>query len=210
MRLLIVPLLLALLSTPLAAQSFTQPSFDCTQASTANETAICDSDMLAWLDRQMALLYRDVRALEGDAALEAQRAFHRSLRTCEGDHDCLERGMTARIEALSAALGETRSGRFGWATQNGDAGGAVWIADHLGAEFAIMILTHNASHTCQLETDLVQLRGGQTLLVPTEDGEPPCNLEIRFGPDEVSIDGPPCSWYCGMRATLNGSYTRSE
>lgn len=205
-RLLTAMLVLLGVASSAQAQGIVRPSFECARASTANERAICDSALLAWMDRQMATLYAAVRARDGDPAVEAQRAFHRGLQRCRGQAACLEREMLNRMDALARRLGAEGTGRYGWATVDGGAGGALYLVAHPGEAVALSLLTHNASHTCEVETEALMVNQGR-IEIATEIGQPPCVLSLRREGRSMTVDGDICPWFCGMRATLNGTYT---
>ncbi len=206
LRLLTALLVLLGLATSAQGQGIARPSFACTRATTANEIAICDSVLLAWMDRQMAALYAAVRARDGDPAVEAQRAFHRGLQRCRGDAGCLETEMLRRMDALARRLGAQGTGRYGWSTADGGAGGALYLVAHPGEAVALSLLTHNASHTCDVETEALRVSQGR-IEITTETGQPPCVLSLRRAGQSITVDGDICPWFCGMRATLNGTYT---
>jgi uncharacterized protein YecT (DUF1311 family) len=80
------------------------PSFDCAKAATATEHAICASDLLSALDREMADAYRAARAGVGAGAKqqirEEQITWIGQRNACGGDAGCLEARMRHRIAAL--------------------------------------------------------------------------------------------------------------
>jgi uncharacterized protein len=80
------------------------PSFDCAKAVTKTEHAICASDRLSTLDREMTNAYRDARAGGGASAKKQIRKEQISWigqrNACGGDTDCIEARMRGRIAAL--------------------------------------------------------------------------------------------------------------
>lgn len=93
-------LALALLpATP--ALAFYNPSFDCRQARTPDEFAICADSDLARLDRIFDENYGRARMISGRRAADAARGFNRSRRECGGDRACIRQ---VQIDANLAML----------------------------------------------------------------------------------------------------------
>lgn len=91
---------------------YVPPSFECALARTADERAICDSVALSLLDREMGLLYEDIRgcrAMGGRPVFEAEQArWVRARRACGGDKACLAGRYQARIDALAPTAKRAR------------------------------------------------------------------------------------------------------
>lgn len=98
---ILVALGLALMATTTAAAA---PSFSCKKAKRATEKAICQSDYLQLLDRQMALLYAyALKYPHGYSRAELQReqrAFLAERNGCGWDDACIEAAYNARNEFL--------------------------------------------------------------------------------------------------------------
>jgi len=84
------------------------PSFDCAQAGTSTERAICASDSLAALDRQIADSFLRAReaatAAEQDGLRQQQRLWLAQRNGCGADADCLRSSMTTRLAELDSAM----------------------------------------------------------------------------------------------------------
>ena len=93
-------------TSPIIAHvSSVKPSFDCTQAQTSTEQAICASDDLSRLDSQMAQIYRHTMAtLPSDqlASLKASQRQWLELRAnqCGADVSCIQTSLQTRIDEL--------------------------------------------------------------------------------------------------------------
>ncbi|MGE0119655.1 MAG: peptidoglycan-binding protein [Dongiaceae bacterium] len=83
------------------------PSFDCARAGTSTERAICASDSLAGLDRQIADSFLRAQeaatAAEQDGLRQQQRLWLAQRNTCGADADCLRSSMTTRLSELDSA-----------------------------------------------------------------------------------------------------------
>lgn len=91
-----------------AAAQPVRPSFDCGQASTASETAICAAPRLAALDRELARAWSASNGASDPAMLAQQRAFLQRRDTCKGDVACLETTMSGRLLAVGGSLETVR------------------------------------------------------------------------------------------------------
>jgi uncharacterized protein len=81
-------------------------AFDCSQAKTVTEKAICKSSALTVLDRQLNAAYRAALAARPGAQAEPLKQVQRAWlkendATCSGAEDCLKRRYEERIAALS-------------------------------------------------------------------------------------------------------------
>lgn len=81
-----------------------KPSFNCKKAKRATEKAICQSDYLQLLDRQMALLYgyalKYPHGYSRAQLRSEQRAFLAERNACGWDDACIEAAYNARNEFL--------------------------------------------------------------------------------------------------------------
>ncbi|WP_455274209.1 caspase family protein [Rhizobium herbae] len=88
------------------SQSAASPSFDCQQASTASELAICADLELAELDAEMARLYTQSRKTAATGVAEnliaQQRAWLKKRATCGADVSCLKFRFRERIAELKS------------------------------------------------------------------------------------------------------------
>ncbi|MBX9773363.1 MAG: lysozyme inhibitor LprI family protein [Xanthobacteraceae bacterium] len=108
-RFLILAAAVVLLAGPAKAASF-----DCRQASNADEIAICDSRELSQLDVKMATLYDTIIKLVGmgvrGAIQDQQRAWLQERAGCGGDRACIRRLYDTRIRALEAEVARIAKG----------------------------------------------------------------------------------------------------
>jgi uncharacterized protein len=84
-------------------------SFNCAKAKTADEIAICQTQILSDLDTQMATLYgvrMQIPMLMGakGAAQDEQRAFLAARGACGGTVACIQQAYLNRIAVLSQAI----------------------------------------------------------------------------------------------------------
>ena len=84
-------------------------SFDCTKAKTADEVAICKTQILSDLDTQMAALYgvrMQIPMLMGakGAAQDEQRTFLAERGACGGNVACIQQAYLNRIAVLNQAI----------------------------------------------------------------------------------------------------------
>lgn len=99
-----------------AAERFQGPSFQCDQAHSSAEKAICGSEVLRILDAELARAYGQFRSRNGAAAVTEQRAWlARRDQTCAApntdDHaaeysDCLAEVLRTRVRYLHDRLEE--------------------------------------------------------------------------------------------------------
>lgn len=79
-------------------------SFNCANAGTRTEHAICANRYLSNLDSEMAAQYRNLRAVmngvQRDGLREDQRRWLRQRNGCGGDYGCLEYEYLGRIQSL--------------------------------------------------------------------------------------------------------------
>jgi uncharacterized protein len=89
-------------------------SFDCRNASRADEIAICDSRALSQLDVKMATLYDTILKLVGMGVRgnlhDQQRAWLADRAACGADRACIRNLSEARIRALEAEVARIARG----------------------------------------------------------------------------------------------------
>lgn len=89
-----------------AAADVVSPSFDCSSATRATEIAICRSEYLAGLDRQMVDLYIAARASTGAGGKkllrQEQRRFLVERNACGAWPACIHHAYQDRISDLQA------------------------------------------------------------------------------------------------------------
>ena len=88
-------------------------SFDCNQARTPDEIAICENRDLNDMDVRMATLLDIAKGFvlmgERGAIQDDQREWLRQRQRCGGDFDCLRRSYRKRIGELEAEIQSIRS-----------------------------------------------------------------------------------------------------
>jgi hypothetical protein len=184
------------------------PSFNCAKAQRAAEKTVCDVPNLQWTDRQMARLYS--LALKQKPQMRrpmmaGQRNFLTARDACRDDSDCIERTYRARLTELSRYINVYAA--FGEYQPQG-MGGSMWIV-RFGYDAALRILTvGGGDHTCWFDTDSAP-QGGKGVIRYAEKGTNACRITIApDGDDVMVVQTKNCSDYCGMRAILDGRYSR--
>ncbi len=190
------------------APATANPSFDCSKAKSAAEKTVCDVPNLQWTDRQMARLYKlalNQKPNMRQPVMAGQRNFLAVRDACRDDSDCIERTYRARLTELSqyvnvyAAFAEY---------QPEGMGGSMWIV-RFGYDAALRILTvGGGDHTCWFDTDSAP-QGGKGVIRYADKGASACRMTIApDGDDVMVVQTKNCSDYCGIRAVLDGRYSR--
>lgn len=182
------------------------PSYDCNKAVSTAEKEICRVPNLQWFDRQLARLYKLAREQAGantPAIIASQRDFIESRNACKADDDCIERAYKARLTELSPQVNvyepfaEYRSPN-----------GTLTIV-RFGFEAALNILTvGDNGHTCTFETDHATV-GGKGVIRWRDKA---CRMTIVPNDSEAAlrVETKNCQDYCGMRAMMDGTYSRAN
>lgn len=190
----------AILAIPFAVHA--QASFDCRQASTQVEHAICADGTLSQLDRQMAEAYSAARSTASgsnrDRMLAEQRSWLTQRSDCGPDAACLAESMQDRIAALGDRTNEALSGLTGlYCTDN-----AVMGLEDSGASlrFDFMFFA-GGGHSCGTPTLAAERVGAGW--ISRQDG---CELRLSLeGGDMVIRASTPDTCkdsYCGARAMI--------
>ena len=216
--LLAISLIAAALAAGARAQEPEGPAFDCAKAASAMETLICDSPDLTWYDRQMGQSYKlaqEAVGAKGASALKsAQQAFLKTRNACGGDdaYACVAVAYARRLAALATTINKRdfKAGEFA-----GEAG-SVAIVQYPRSHVALLISTIGGNdHTCGFQTDRATIVPDGTISWSgNPDGElyqEACTLTLKPTPDGVTLtaSGESCQYYCGMRASLDGDFTRT-
>ncbi len=193
----------------LASDARAAPSFDCAKAQSPAEKKVCATPDLEWFDRQLARLYRLARYQAGDeqeALLNEQRTFLDKRDACWDEYDCLLNAYETRLAELAPrvnvheAYAEYRPK---------DLGGSLWIV-RFGFDAAIKFLTiGDNGHTCTFDTDSAQV-GGKGVIRWKDAASDACRIDIIPDGDEMRVETHGCQDYCGMRAVLDGQYSRAK
>jgi len=217
MRFIVSAALLAFAAVaPAWADEPSGPSFDCAKASSRAEKEICANPDLAWHDRQMAKSYKVALAAvgaAGETALKAgQKAFLKARDACPAGDDlyaCIAGAYAGRMAELVALVDadDFQAGNY-------DSGnGSLALVRYPDSTAALSILTVGGNdHTCTFETDSAAIaRSGVITWSRNPDPgfyEEKCTLTLTPAGDSISLvsDGASCTYFCGMRAVLDGEY----
>lgn len=197
------------------------PSFDCAKARAASEKAVCDSETLAWQDRQLTRLYGDVRRElppgQVDRLKADQRAWLKRRNRCGGRFECLQQIYASRIKTISVLVpwGSTTGE---WMVQRAGVGGGASFVQHsdgsLAALFETVATGVRTTPSCVIEFDRAEAAGKGWAWSDRDQPdrqEQPCELTIQAYDEGFSVEGnQACFFYCGMRATFTGIYLRKN
>jgi len=181
------------------------PSFDCAKAATATEHAICASDLLSTLDREMADAYRAARAGVGAGAKqqirEEQISWIGQRNACGGDAGCLEARMRQRIATLrgeTPAHASTGNLTGLYCARGGD--DMIFVEDFGNAiEFSFLSIQSNG-HSCG--TGRLRAAKSGSGYTARQHG---CSFRIVLQAGQLVFstgNEPGCSGLCGARAAF--------
>lgn len=179
------------------------PSFDCAKAANAAEKEICRVPDLQWFDRQLARLYKIARdqASNEQAVIAAQRAFIARRDACGADAVCIEKTYGDRLAELAPLVNVYEA-----YAEYESASGTLWIA-RFGFDAGVKILTvGDNGHTCAFETDNAAV-GGKGVIRWQDRA---CRLNIVPEGEAQRVETKNCQDYCGMRAVMDGRYSRTR
>jgi uncharacterized protein len=182
------------------------PSFDCDKAQSVSEKEVCRVPELQWLDRQLAHLYRDVKGKGGPRVIADQRTFLAQREACGSRLECLNQVYHQRLRMLGKlsdtfdAVGAFRPAQFG---------GEMWVVRYRGRTGAIQLLTvGGGGHTCVFETDNATQTGRGVLKAVETIDEGTCRLNVLPEGNDLRVETHNCQGFCGVRAVMDGTYTR--
>ncbi len=199
-----------------AAPDPTGPGFDCAKASTKVEKFICDTPEgeLAWYDRQLSKVYGLLRQAADDVAKaelkDGQTDFLKRRDKCGEDWDCLRKAYRERLDQLAGQGGDGGSVGF-FASGNGSLDLAIY-PDGLVA-FSVSTVG-GGDHTCGFSTNAArEAQNGDYVWSANPDPQTyaeACTLTISPQGATMSLlsRGESCTYFCGMRATLDGEFSR--
>jgi uncharacterized protein len=182
------------------------PSYDCTKAVSAAEKEVCRVPDLQWFDRQLAHLFKTAKDQPGanrDALIVQQREFIARRETCGTDSNCLQGAYKSRLAELAMQVNvfevyaEYTPKSFG---------GSMWVVRD-GYYAGVKIQTvGDGGHTCTFEADnavttgkgVVKWRGGA------------CRIDILPDAEDLLVETHNCQTYCGIRAQMDGAYSRAK
>lgn len=217
LKLVAVAAVSALLATSTMAQEATGPSYDCATASSDAEKAICEAPSLGWYDRQLAKTWTIVlKAVGEDGAPElkaAQAVFLKSRDACVKADDafaCLVDAYTHRIRELTDAVDGMRLDIGVYAGETG----SVDLVRYPDRSAALSISTvGGGDHSCGFETDTATIDARGVIgwsQKPDPGYADACTITATLTGNDLVIkaEGDACTWYCGARAELGGTFTR--
>ncbi len=190
------------------------PSFDCAKATTTGEKTVCDAPGLGWYDRQLAKAYGIARKAAGPRGEEAvkasQKRFIEIRDTCRGEdpYGCVLKAYQERLTELSKIAGAASFDYGDYDSENG----SLSLARYADNSAAVSISTvGGGDHTCAFETDRAKsdAAGKISYAAKYEGMEESCEITGTPKGDSLTIEASGgCSYWCGMRAQLDGTYKR--
>lgn len=193
----------------LALTARAQPSYDCAKATSAAEKEICRVPDLQWFDRQLARLFKlakDQPGAKRDALVESQRQFIVRREACRTDYDCLQGAYKTRLAELATQVNVFEA-YAEYSTKS--LGGSMWIVRD-GYHAGVKILTvGGGGHTCVFETDNAVTTGKGVVKWRGGSGDA-CRIDILPDADDLRVETHNCEDYCGMRAVMDGTYSRAN
>ncbi len=212
--------------TPAGAEDADQPSFDCKQAKTPVERAICDGAALPLLDRAMAGLYRAVRPRQPAIDAEQRQWLAQRNTQCgqgKPDQECLTRLYKRRVAALAGMArelgllppGPPLTGDYAY-REKGEAG-SMFLAEMPDGSVYVLVETvnvaHHSPHSCSL-TERVRERRGDTLVIQDRKTSVKCSIEITVAGRRATMREAPkdcfelARHWCGAHGFMLGNYVR--
>jgi uncharacterized protein len=209
----VASLLLGAASGSYAAE---RPSFDCAKAGAPTERAICGSDALAALDRDIAALYRQrrARAPSTRSVDDQQRQWLAVRDGCNADATCLEKEMSTRksdlqeLVARFAKAPATDKSGFTGAYEN--ASGTAEVEAVSSNEFDVTISTgeRTGRWVCDF-SGTGQLKGNAIVInhkAEVGDAVVVVTLRRKDGQLTVSEERTDQADYCGHNGYIEGTY----
>jgi len=191
----------------------TGPSFDCAKAKSEMEHFLCDMPGLGWYDRQLAKAYKlVVGAVGADGAAELQKSqaeFLKARDACKTSdaYGCVVSRYMQRLEELAAASGADNFAAGSFEADNG----TLAIVRYPDGLVAMTVSTvGGGDHTCAFETDTAgEDAAGNYVYSRSYDGwDETCHISVAPEGNVLTLTSEGCQYWCGMRATLDGTYSR--
>lgn len=202
---------LALLAAmPAVAQ--TAPSFDCNQAGTAVEKAICADPALSWLDHTMGQLYAALRSNGGAKLRDGQRAWLAARNKCpaEGLRNCLSGQYMTRFAALTSGYDK---GKVGGVYGYTDGNGWMTVVPFPDGTLSARIDTVGPAPTypvCRIELDgAAAAKAGARWTDPESPmgDDQHCSIDFSFAGKSATLADHGCEVaYCGLHGSFAGRY----
>jgi uncharacterized protein len=212
-------LLTLVAATPARAEEADGPSFDCARASTAAEHAICDTPGLGWYDRQLAKGWKIVlkaTGKPGEADLRASQAkFLKTRDACvksDDSYNCFVDAYLNRLKDLARSIDDLEFDVASYAADNG----GVDLVRYPDRSVSLNISTVGGNdHTCTFDTDTARMDAKGVIrwsYKPDANYQEACTIKgtLRAGAIEIDASGEGCTYYCGARAELSGTFTLKD
>lgn len=196
-------------------------SFDCAKAKTFAEKEICSSKELSSLDDRLEASYRKalLNAPDPNSLKSSQRSWMRGTRDACKTKDCLRSAYEERLREMSKAgadkaPGRSRNGITGrYSITKTDFGGTVDVQKISGnqAKFRILTVVGPTSHTCVAEGIASLDSDNRAVFTEKLEGdEGTCTITLTFAECTLKVSTENCSSFCGMRAFMDASYTKTS
>jgi len=194
-----------------------RPSFECARAATAVEKAICRSDALALLDREIAALYRQRRARAPSAqSFDTDQQQWLTVRdACRDDVACLEKEMSERRQHLQELVARFAKApvkdKSGFSGAYRNAYGTVEIEAASPTEFDVTISTGEPTQgrwLCDF-SGTGHVKGGAIVIqhrAEQDDRTVVVTLTRKPGLVTVREDRTDQADYCGHNGYIEGTY----
>jgi uncharacterized protein len=212
-------LILSMPATLRSAMAAAGPSFDCGKAVTPTEHAICRSEALSSLDRDLAALFRQRRArsLAPQAVDANQRQWLAVRGACKDDAACLDKEMSARKSDLQEQVARFAKApapdRTGLSGVYVNPFGRAEIEAVSPTEFDVSVSTVEptaARWVCDF-AGTGTIRGAAIVIEHRPEGDsPPVTLTLRRKGDVLKVKEERSGQvdYCGHNGSVEGTYRR--
>jgi uncharacterized protein len=211
------------LSTPAAPQSATAAgaSFDCGKAVTPTEHAICRSEALSALDRDLAALFgqRRARSLSPQAVEANQRQWLQVRDACKDDAACLDKEMAVRKSDLQEQIARFAKApaqdRTGFSGVYVNPFGRAEIEAVSPTEFDVSVSAAEptaARWVCDF-SGTGRIKGAAVVIEHRPEGESaPVILTLRRKGDVLTVKEERSGQvdYCGHNGSVEGTYRRTK
>ena len=202
---------------PACLHAAERPSFDCDKAATLSEKAICASEALARLDREIAALYRErrTRVPLGRLLETVQRQWLELRDRCGADATCLEKEMSERKRGLEDAIARFAKAptkdTSGFAGAYSNPYGTMEIEAVSTTEFDVTISTAEPKQgrwVCDFSGTGRLENGAITIRHQPDADTAPVVVTLKRQPGSVTVkeertDQPD---YCGNNGYIEGTY----
>ena len=212
---------LSMPATPQSAMAVEGPSFDCRRAVTPTEHAICRSEGLSALDRDIAALFRQrrTRSLAPQAVDANQRQWLAVRDACKDDAACLDKEMSARKSDLQEQV--ARLAKAPARDKTGFSGvyvhpfGRVEIeaVSETELDVSISAVERTAARWVCDFSGTGRIRGAAIVIEHRPEGDlAPVTLTLRRQGDVLTVKEERSGQvdYCGHNGSVEGTYRRTK